>query len=106
MTSTSPERLSDTELRSKMRYIQEEYNAGRNPLPHITGLHHLDRILLEQNLAQYIRTLRRIGQLRGNQNYAGYKKTFRKKGKKMKKGKSLRKPKKHKKTYKKTYKKN
>lgn len=102
MNRTSPERLSDTELRSKMRYIQEEYNAGRNHLPHITGLHHLDRILLEQNLAQYIRTLRRIGQLRGNQNYAGYKKTFRKKGKKMKKGKSLRKPKKHKKTYKKT----
>ena len=99
------QRLSDNEMRSKIRYIKDEYNAGRNPLPHISGLHHLDRNLLEQILSQYIRTLRRVRELRGesgNQNYAGYKKTFRKKVKKMKKGKSLRKPtKKHKKTYKK-----
>ena len=88
-------RLSENEMRSKIRYIKDEYNAGRNPLPHINGLHHLDRNLLEQRLSQYIRTLRRVQELRGeplNQNYAGYKKTIRKKVKKMKKGKSLRKP--------------
>ena len=100
-------RLPEQERESKLRYLIDEYNLGRNPLPHITGLHPVDKIILQQMLNQYIRALTRSAQLTGqqyipphNQNYAGYKKkTFRKK---MKKGKSLRKPtKKHKKTYKK-----
>ena len=99
-------RLPLQERESKLRYLIDEYNLGRNPLPHITGLHPVDKIILQQMLNQYIRALTRSAQHTGqqyipphNQGYAGYKKTFRKK---MKKGKSLRKPtKKHKKTYKK-----
>ena len=70
MSQTNPPRLSQRELQSKMRYLKDEHNLGIYPLDEITGLHPIDRVILNQ----YVRSLIASDRIRQRPpNVAGYK---------------------------------